>query len=290
VLRNDGNAATLPGTVSLIDVRTNEVIWSDTAPVVGAGVEEDGTIVLEDWPAGTVVDIRLEWDTQTTSASIFASFTSSGPDDSTGGLAFDWTSLVYGLLVGLVLGLVARTAMRARAGIPLVGSSGMAGRPSQRDDGDKIEVACPACDQRLRVPSAYTGSARCPACTITFPVVGQRLDDADDSLSDEGPEGVGIPDETLDKGSESVLTDSGDPIGIPKPVTAEEYEDKPPSKTREKSEPAPVISRPEDMTATSNSDVIRCPDCSQKLKVPYDRRPVKARCPACKCEFRAFAE
>jgi hypothetical protein len=40
--------------------------------------------------------------------------------------------------------------------------------------------------------------------------------------------------------------------------------------------------------SSSSDDVIRCPDCEQKLKVPYDRRPVRARCPACKCEFRAL--
>ncbi|MED5486836.1 MAG: hypothetical protein VYB40_03940, partial [Candidatus Thermoplasmatota archaeon] len=40
--------------------------------------------------------------------------------------------------------------------------------------------------------------------------------------------------------------------------------------------------------SSSTDDIIRCPDCSQKLKVPYDRRPIRARCPACRCEFRAL--
>ena len=52
-------------------------------------------------------------------------------------------------------------------------------------------------------------------------------------------------------------------------------------------EPAPVHSDDE-KTSTSSDDIIHCPDCEQKLKVPYDRRPVRARCPACKCEFRAL--
>ena len=266
-LRNDGNAATLPGTVTLIDVRANEVIWTDSAPVVAAGDEEDGTIVLEDWPEGKVVNLRLEWHTDTTSTSVFGSFTSTGPDDDTGGLAFDWTSLVYGLLAGLVMGLVARTAMRAKAGVPLVGGGAAASRTRRQDTVEKIEVACPACDQRLRVPSDYTGSARCPSCSITFPVVGETPDE------DEEPDEV----------DESVSTDLADSVSVPQPVTAQ-------SEPEFESKPAPVISKSEEMTSSSDSDVIRCPDCSQKLKVPYDRRPVKARCPACKCEFRALAD
>ncbi len=275
-LRNDGNAATLPGSVTLIDVRTNEVIWTDSAPIVAAGDEEDGTIVLEDWPEGAVVDIRLEWHTDTTSTSVFGSYTSTGPDDSTGGLAFDWTSLVYGLLAGLVMGLVARTAMRAKAGVPLVGGRSSVSGSSRQPAAEKSEVACPACDQRLRVPSDYTGSARCPSCSITFPVVREVPEEPEEPAVHEepaGPEGA----------RESVSTDSTDSASIPQPVTVQ-------SEPEFDSKPTPIISKVEEKTSSSDSDVIRCPDCSQKLKVPYDRRPVKARCPACKCEFRALAE
>ena len=52
-------------------------------------------------------------------------------------------------------------------------------------------------------------------------------------------------------------------------------------------QPTPVVSDGE-KTSSSSDDVILCPACQQKLKVPYDRRPVRARCPACKCEFRAL--
>ena len=61
-------------------------------------------------------------------------------------------------------------------------------------------------------------------------------------------------------------------------------------------EDAPVPSEQEDdepeqeKQSASGGDVIHCPDCEQKLKVPYERRPVRARCPACKCEFLAKKE
>lgn len=36
-----------------------------------------------------------------------------------------------------------------------------------KEDG-KLEVACPDCEQSLRIPASYTGSVRCPACTKIF--------------------------------------------------------------------------------------------------------------------------
>ena len=35
------------------------------------------------------------------------------------------------------------------------------------------------------------------------------------------------------------------------------------------------------------SDVITCPSCTARLKVPLERRPTRARCPACRTESRA---
>ena len=37
----------------------------------------------------------------------------------------------------------------------------------------------------------------------------------------------------------------------------------------------------------SNEDLLDCPQCNQKLRVPIDRRPVNSRCPVCKTEFLA---
>jgi len=46
----------------------------------------------------------------------------------------------------------------------------------------------------------------------------------------------------------------------------------------------------EELTASSGDDVIGCPKCDQVLRVPYEKRPAKARCPACKCVFKALAK
>ena len=41
---------------------------------------------------------------------------------------------------------------------------------------------------------------------------------------------------------------------------------------------------------SSSTDIIDCPSCEQTLKVPINRRPVVARCPACMTTFRALTE
>ena len=39
--------------------------------------------------------------------------------------------------------------------------------------------------------------------------------------------------------------------------------------------------------SSSDNDILGCPKCTRKLKVPFDRRPAKARCPACETIFEA---
>ena len=254
-LINEGNVDTLAGDIMLIDIKQDgQILWPQSGTHVVSAVDSGenftGTINLAEWPEGSVVDIRLIWHTSHSDSTGTASFLSQVDESAEAEAALDWMSIVYGLLAGLFIGLVTRTVMRARAGEPLLSRRERGERVAkpkktrEKEIIEKVEVACPACDQRLRVPASYSGPARCPACTQTFPV---------ESTQKEVPESRGV-----DKEFEEVV----------------------------ESEPTPVITA--EKTSTSNDDVIRCPDCEQKLKVPYDRRPIRARCPACKCEFRAL--
>ena len=45
----------------------------------------------------------------------------------------------------------------------------------------------------------------------------------------------------------------------------------------------------ESLWSSSSDDILGCPKCARKLKVPYDRRPAKAKCPACQTIFEARA-
>jgi len=38
----------------------------------------------------------------------------------------------------------------------------------KKPSGDKVEMGCPSCDARIRVPSDYSGKVKCPACDHSF--------------------------------------------------------------------------------------------------------------------------
>ena len=42
-----------------------------------------------------------------------------------------------------------------------------------------------------------------------------------------------------------------------------------------------------ELWSESDNDILSCPKCTRKLRVPYDKRPAKARCPACETVFEA---
>lgn len=50
---------------------------------------------------------------------------------------------------------------------------------------ETVEVACPACDMRLRVPSTYTGNASCPECEQTFSVVSSEGEETEQEFVTE---------------------------------------------------------------------------------------------------------
>jgi uncharacterized paraquat-inducible protein A len=55
-------------------------------------------------------------------------------------------------------------------------------------------------------------------------------------------------------------------------------------------QPAAINDSNEVLWSSSDNDILGCPKCTRKLKVPLDRRPAKARCPACETIFEARAE
>ena len=59
-----------------------------------------------------------------------------------------------------------------------------------------------------------------------------------------------------------------------------------------KNDSLPTMHDKQDSTpeVSSPTDIIDCPSCEQTLKVPINRRPVVARCPACMTTFRALTE
>jgi len=60
------------------------------------------------------------------------------------------------------------------------------------------------------------------------------------------------------------------------------------AKQPEEDVPEPVEEEEKELTASSTNDNLACPKCARTLRVPVDRRPAKARCPACETIFRAL--
>ena len=254
-LSNSGGGSSLEGNLILVDTKHDgEVLWVETAPLLESGASVSDTIYLEEWPDDALVDLSLIWHTSDSESTGFMSFRSQSLESSESGNSVDWIAIVYGALAGLLIGLVTRTVMRARAGEPLLSRRERGGRPDKPKKtkskvvDEKVEVACPACDQRLRVPSTYSGTARCPACAQTFPVEA-----VEEEIEQNNVEQVSEEENSQSVGEE-------------------------------------IVEEEQQKESSSSGDVIHCPDCEQKLKVPYNRRPVRARCPACKCEFLATKE
>ena len=62
------------------------------------------------------------------------------------------------------------------------------------------------------------------------------------------------------------------------------------NESEEKSTEEELEIEDKELFASSDNDIVECPKCDQVLRVPYEKRPAKARCPACKCIFNAIAD
>ena len=280
-LTNSGNDVAQEGVLTLMVAATHEILWTGGAPSVAVDDSHSGSIELNSWPSGSLVDLDLEWvvgDASIIASKSFPSATSS----LTQSFDIPWATLLIGAAAGLVLAISARYAILWRQQDPQERSARRGARRQAREKArarvrarkteaapdEKREVGCPACGQHLRVPAAYGGSARCPSCTHTFAVEPEPEPERD---SEPEPE----PDPEPEAEPE------------PEPVSEAEPAPKPKRSTAQRSERPGVGQRDGEWTARSASDEIRCPKCNQRLRVPMDRRPVRARCGACKVEFQA---
>jgi uncharacterized CHY-type Zn-finger protein len=296
-LSNAGSGATTEGRLSLVASSTNEVIWTEDSPSVQGGGSDSGTITIDSWPAGNAVDLELTWTVNGIAETAFKSY----PSKSTtmvSSFEIPWAALIYGTIAGIVIASITRFVFSWQDGDPkdkaaLKEKRGVArarareqvksSRADSAAPAEKQEVHCPSCDQMLRVPSDYSGIARCPACRHQFGVEAVELPESEPSPEPEPSPAI----ETAESPSEEP-----EPV---KQAEAKSVSKKQPAKeasapTPRKKQAKQVAEKPSDddeLVASSSGDEIRCPSCAQRLKVPYDRRPVKARCPNCKSEFQA---
>ena len=273
-LVNGGNSDTLAGEVVVVDAGDGAILAEVAVEPVGSRAEEM-SIVVDPWPTGSTVDLRIEWRCGDGRAELVETISNAIIEESLSA-TLPVEALAVGIIGGLALGLAARLLLRrdeqpkGREGESL-GRSRSSGRSLTADEDDKREVTCPSCSQALRVPSAYAGRARCPACSTEFSAA--RMDDS------EGGQSVEKVDEEFE-GSETT-----------QPFSSPEEESEPPEASESDASRLNASqsdsSDAEESVARSKDDLLSCPECSQRLRITIDKRPTRARCPACRAEFRA---
>ncbi len=221
---------TVPQGQIVVTDASGEILGSGTSPEVTSGSIDHSTVVS--WPSGENVRVSVSWYVAGKSVSDDVLVNSEKIESEADDFEIPWG----GILGGLTLGMVAIFAVRIKnsPGREKKEKAPKSTKVSATKE-EKIEVACPTCDRRLRVPDTYSGAVRCPECETKFDV--------------EAKVETSIPEEK--------------------------------QHTAEKLSPA------EDLFSSSDNDILGCPKCTRKLKVPYDKRPAKARCPACSTIFEA---
>jgi ribosomal protein L37AE/L43A len=225
---NDGAGPLPEGTIVLTTV-DGQVLGQVATLVLSAGTEESQSSVVT-WPTGDLVSITATWFIGGVEIEDKQTFPSTVVTNSADSFTIPWGGIIGGFAAGLAA-ILALKLFFAPKGEKKVKKERK--RKSTPTAEEKVEVACPECDRRLRVPRTYTGTVGCPECENKFSVEGQSHE----------PE--------------------------PEP------------------EPEEDIVDDEELWSSSSDDILECPSCSRKLKVPFDRRPAKARCPACETIFEA---
>lgn len=138
---------------------------------ISPGATETETLAVT-WPEGTSVGIEaavVHQGERTVSQVVYEVVV----PESSQSVSIPWSGLLLGTAGGLVLVTVEairrRSPSKEKAPAPQPetspASSGASSPPAE-----KIEVACPSCDRRLRVPGDYSGAVRCPDCRERFDV------------------------------------------------------------------------------------------------------------------------
>lgn len=247
-----GTDALPPATLEARDGRDGRSFGTADLERLEAGAIATGTIALSDWPGGAV-DLELVWvGPDGTRISGELSVLSAADPGEAGAGDDPFVPLGIGAVVALVL----LGALRLMRGGPDEDDAEAPARTPSRGTGtsastassDRREIACPECDSTLRVPSDHAGAVRCPSCRHVFDVTPE------DSTGDEDSEDRAA-------GSSAAASSRAD---------------------------APAESAGDGLlTVTSETPELACPVCSQRLRVALDKRPTKARCPACRTIFRA---
>ena len=248
-LINNGNTPTLPGEVRI--VRNSDRMILDTISTNSVEPENtfSGEFTIEQWPNSKVVDVDIIWLTSGLTESILLEIETYTDTDTEAELPFDLVAAIYGTVTGLVLVMFILVLYRTVS-------------ESVEDTGkSRFNRLRKARGEKKKAAAVEKREIPCPECD-------QRL-----NIPNTHSGAVKCPACTARFMVEAI--DSEDEESI-----LEEEINQPKTDSSQPKTPQEVIAR-------SMIDLLSCPSCDQSLKVPIERRPVKARCPACRSEFLA---
>jgi len=248
-LINNGNTPTLPGEVRI--VRNSDRMILDTISTNSVEPENtfSGEFTIEQWPNSKVVDVDIIWLTSGLTESILLEIETYTETDTEAELPFDLVAAIYGTVTGLVLVMFILVLYRTVS-------------ESVEDTGkSRFNRLRKARGEKKKAAAVEKREIPCPECD-------QRL-----NIPNTHSGAVKCPACTARFMVESI--DSEDEESILEEEINQPKTDSPQPKT------------PQEVIARSMIDLLSCPSCDQSLKVPIERRPVKARCPACRSEFLA---
>mgnify|MGYP000594377708 CR=1 FL=1 len=193
-LHQSGPQSTSVGEIILKDAY-DEILSTVTSPEWGSA--QSVTVEMDlIWPKGSNVVIQAVWSVNGELITEQESYVSG---DSVGEKSESMPvgAIIWGLVGGILISLILRVRMNRVKG-PDDGKS-VTPKPKQKavitsSRQQKIEVQCPQCERRLRVPSDYSGSVGCPDCSTKFAVEGEKpAPDEKDLAPEEAPEIVTPP-------------------------------------------------------------------------------------------------
>ena len=248
-LTNNGNTPTLAGEVRV--VRNSDNMILDTIPTSSINPSESFSdeFTIEQWPDSKVVDVHIIWVTGGLTESLLLEIETFSDNNAEAELPFDLVAAIYGTVTGLVLVMFILVLYRTVS-------------ESVEDTGkSRFNRLREARGEKKKSAAVEKREIPCPECD-------QRL-----HIPNSHSGAVKCPACTARFMVESI--ESKDEDKILQEEIIETQTDSPSTPT------------PQEISARSVDDLLSCPSCDQTLKIPISRRPVKARCPACRSEFLA---
>ncbi len=253
IIGNSGNSESLGGSISASRQSDGLILASSQSLPISAGSESSYSLLVTMWPDDGDAIVEVVWISGDYSAIQSIQIQTEEPPPDSFTLPFDTSAALLGSVIGLVVVMVVLALWRVIS----------ERTPSTESEGTFQIRRESRIERRLEVRKREVS---CPSCDQMLSVPASHVG------------AVKCPSCTTQFSvGEREVEDLHD--------SAEET---PSGTTHEESQQPEKV--PEIPNSISLGEILSCPSCEQRLKVPIERRPVMSRCPACRTEFMALSE